>query len=244
MIIKNCLMCGKETIDRTDNKRKKYCSKECRSKDFYLKNKEKIITQTKQYKLNNIEHISKRCKKYYLKNKVKIKKYNKEYKLKNLVKVKEYFKLHYLKNKEQKMKYYLDNKEYLRQKAKEWYLRNREKIIKKQVEYDKNKYRTDLNFRIKANLKPRIQKALKGLDKSARTMELVGCSPKELWKYLEKKFTQGMTRENYGKWHIDHIKPCASFDLTCHQQQLKCFNYKNLQPLWASENMSKGSKFE
>ena len=96
--LKNCLMCGKETIDRTDNKRKKYCSKECRSKDFYLKNKEKIITQTKQYKLNYIEHISKRCKKYYLKNKVKIKKYNKEYKLKNLVKVKEYFKLHYLKN--------------------------------------------------------------------------------------------------------------------------------------------------
>jgi len=243
MIIKNCLMCGKETIDRTDNKRKKYCSKECRSKDFYLKNKEKIITQTKQYKLNNIEHISKRCKKYYLKNKVKINKYNKEYKLKNLGKVKEYFRLHYLKNKEQKMKYYLENKEYLRQKAKEWYLRNREKIIKKQVEYDKNKYRTDLNFRIKANLKPRIQKALKGLDKSARTMELVGCSPKELWKYLEKKFTQGMTRENYGKWHIDHIKPCASFDLTCPQQQLECFNYKNLQPLWASENLSKGAKF-
>jgi hypothetical protein len=60
--------------------------------------------------------------------------------------------------------------------------------------------------------------------------------------YLEAKFTEGMTLDNHGKWHIDHIKPCASFDLLHKKQQRKCFHYKNLQPLWAHENLSKGAK--
>ena len=51
-----------------------------------------------------------------------------------------------------------------------------------------------------------------------------------------------MTWDNHGKWHIDHIKPCASFDLLHKKQQRKCFYYKNLQPLWAQENLSKGAK--
>ena len=53
-----------------------------------------------------------------------------------------------------------------------------------------------------------------------------------------------MTFDNYGTiWHIDHIKPCASFDLTDVNQQMECFNYKNLQPLWAKDNLAKGSTF-
>ena len=53
-----------------------------------------------------------------------------------------------------------------------------------------------------------------------------------------------MTWKNYGEWHIDHIKPCSKFNLTDEEEQKKCFNYKNLQPLWASENTSKGAKWE
>jgi hypothetical protein len=55
-----------------------------------------------------------------------------------------------------------------------------------------------------------------------------------------------MTWENHGRygWHIDHIRPCASFDLADPEQQRKCFHYTNLQPLWASENMRKGDKWE
>ena len=51
-----------------------------------------------------------------------------------------------------------------------------------------------------------------------------------------------MTWDNYGKWHIDHIKPCASFDMSIEKEQKKCFNYLNLQPLWAAQNFSKGTK--
>ena len=72
-----------------------------------------------------------------------------------------------------------------------------------------------------------------------------------LKQYLEKQFTKGMSWDNYGNpngdhtscWHIDHIKPCASFDLTQEDQQKECFHYTNLQPLWAIDNLKKGGKF-
>ena len=73
-------------------------------------------------------------------------------------------------------------------------------------------------------------------------MELVGCTRSELCKYLERQFKIGMTWDNYGEWHVDHILPCASFDLTKRTQQKKCFHYTNLQPLLASDNMRKGAK--
>jgi hypothetical protein len=73
-------------------------------------------------------------------------------------------------------------------------------------------------------------------------MELIGCDVPFLLKYLESKFSNGMTWNNYGKWHVDHIKPCNSFDLQDIIQQKKCFHYTNLQPLWAYDNLSKGDK--
>ncbi len=53
-----------------------------------------------------------------------------------------------------------------------------------------------------------------------------------------------MTWDNYGEWHIDHIKPCALFDFTKEEQQRECFHYTNLQPLWAKDNMRKSDKYE
>ena len=73
-------------------------------------------------------------------------------------------------------------------------------------------------------------------------MVLTGCTIPYLRGYLEGKFKEGMTWENYGSWHVDHIKPCASFDLTKKEEQEKCFHYTNLQPLWALENIKKGKK--
>lgn len=72
-------------------------------------------------------------------------------------------------------------------------------------------------------------------------MDLLGCTIEEFRAYLESKFTEGITWDNYGKqgWVIDHIIPCRSFDLTKIEEQKKCFNYKNMQPLWNTDNQKK-----
>lgn len=64
----------------------------------------------------------------------------------------------------------------------------------------------------------------------------------QLAKWIEAQFKPGMTWNNRSKWHIDHIIPCSAFNMLELSQQRECFNYKNLRPLWASENMSKGAK--
>ena len=71
----------------------------------------------------------------------------------------------------------------------------------------------------------------------------LGCSKEEFILYFQAKFKERMKWENHGEWHIDHIKPCASFNLLNEDEQKKCFHYTNLQPLWASENLSKGCKY-
>jgi len=82
--------------------------------------------------------------------------------------------------------------------------------------------------------------------KVGKTMELAGCSLEDLMKHLESKFAEGMTWENYGikGWHIDHIRPCASFDLEDPEEQKKCFHWSNLQPLWAVDNLKKSDKWQ
>ena len=108
-------------------------------------------------------------------------------------------------------------------------------------EYMKKRRLVDLAFKIKNLLRGRIWAALKGGKKSTNTMKLVGCSIEEFKNHLEKQFKPGMSWDNQGMkgWHIDHIKPCSSFDLTDPEQQRQCFNWTNMQPLWAHENFTK-----
>lgn len=86
--------------------------------------------------------------------------------------------------------------------------------------------------------------ALKGQNKSKPTLQLLGCSISHFKKHLESQFTEGMTFENHGPkgWHIDHIIPVSSFNLSDPDQQKKCFHFSNLQPLWYEDNLKKGSK--
>jgi hypothetical protein len=99
------------------------------------------------------------------------------------------------------------------------------------------------------NLKDQLRRRVLGAlaranaSKAGRTFELIDCTPQFLKEHLESKFKQGMSWANRRLWHIDHIIPCAAFDLTDPQQQKACFNYKNLQPLWATENLKKGSRY-
>lgn len=81
--------------------------------------------------------------------------------------------------------------------------------------------------------------------KVQHTRDLYGCTVEELRAHLESLFKPGMSWANYGfhGWHIDHIRPCVSFDMSDAAQQRACFHYSNLQPLWRFENQSKGSRF-
>ena len=115
--------------------------------------------------------------------------------------------------------------------------------IQRSVSYRKGRRQTDAGFRIRDNLSSRINSALKAqnIQKSFSTMEICGCTTAELVTHLESQFRPGMSWENRSQWHIDHIRPCASFDLTDPEQQRECFHYSNLQPLWAEENIKKGA---
>lgn len=86
----------------------------------------------------------------------------------------------------------------------------------------------------------------KSARKLLRTNDLIGCTPDKLRRHLESRFTEGMTWRLVmeGEVHIDHIKPCAAFDLLIPEEQQKCFHFSNLQPLWAKDNFGKNSWWE
>ena len=98
--------------------------------------------------------------------------------------------------------------------------------------------------RFKTNLRSRVSHAWSRNSKSASTETLVGCSMDELRDHLESQFTDGMTWDNYGEWHVDHIKPCSMFDFSVDSHQFECFHYTNMQPLWAIDNYKKGNKYD
>lgn len=110
--------------------------------------------------------------------------------------------------------------------------------------YNIQRRKRDPLFKLLCLLRTRLWKAVKNKEskKYKSTIELTGCTVKDLKAHLEKQFQSGMSWKNYGKWHIDHIKPCISFDLVKEEEQRKCFHYSNLQPLWAFDNTSKGAK--
>ena len=189
--------------------------------------KEQRKEYTKQWRLKNKERTKEVSKEYYSKNK--------EERLK-------YFKKYYSKNKEYKKaqmrEYYLKNIE----KKKEYKLKNREHFKEYKREYENRRYKTDINFRVSKICRTRILQALKGLNKSASTMKLIGCTIDELRNHIESKFEPWMTWENQGRggWDIEHIKACAKFNLVDPEQQCACFNWSNLQPMEHIANIKKG----
>ena len=204
-------------------------SKKEYQKEYRLKNKEHIREYKKEYRLKNKEHIKKQQKEYCLKNCEHIKKRNREYNLKNCER-----------NKEQMREYYLKTKE----KKREYYLKNHEHFKKYKREYGRKRYKTDINYRIRQICKTRILQALKGLNKSASTMKLIGCTVDELRRHIESQFKPGMNWENQGLrgWDMDHIKACFHFNLEDPKQQRACFNWSNLQPMEHIANIKKGAR--
>ena len=145
---------------------------------------------------------------------------------------------------EVRKKWYHENKKQARENHSKWLDENKIANNERDRIYRNERYKTDIQFRLKLAIRNRTKQVLKGKNKSERTLNLLGCSFDELQIYFEQQFTKGMTWENYGQWHIDHIRPCANFDLSDSDQQKQCFHYTNLQPLWALDNLLKSNKYE
>lgn len=113
----------------------------------------------------------------------------------------------------------------------------------KRNEYERNRRKNNIEYRLKINLRNRISEILHNKQRD-KSISLLGCTFGFFKDYLESKFLSGMSWENYGYngWHIDHIIPCDYFDLTKPEEQLKCFHYTNLQPLWGVDNLRKSNK--
>ena len=233
---------------------KKQMSQKKRSERYQKKHKERIKARTRELYALNIKEKRKEAREWYWKNREKELERQKKYRMRP--EVKERQRLYDLKTKKQ---YYINNREkILKKKAiyakkpkeierkkkynKIYRANNFEKLQKWNTEYIRKRYATDLNYKLKKVLRARMNIALAYNWKGVKTAELLGASISEVWNHLEKQFQPGMTRKNHGLWHIDHIKPCAAFDFSFLEQQKKCFHYTNLQPLWAEDNIKKGSK--
>ena len=186
-----------------------------RSKDgfeSYCRNCARIMAKT--YRTANGETIAAKKRKHYRENKDK-----------------------YLK----KVKTYAKSEQGIIARSK-YRKRNRKRITEVTRTYELKQFNENIQFKLSKRLRSRMRQVLKSNQKSENTAILTGCSTEVLKEYLEKQFKPGMTWENHGEWHIDHKIPCAAFDLSDPCEQKRCFNFKNLQPLWAIDNLRKNDR--
>ncbi len=134
------------------------------------------------------------------------------------------------------------NPEAYRKLDREWRAKNSDRLSQKA----KTRRSTDVNHKLRMVLRCRMNQALRKGWKSGSAIRLLGCSIDSFKIYLESKFDVGMSWDNHGKglgkWNIDHEIPCALFDLSKPERQERCFHFSNLQPMWATENASKGAR--
>ena len=193
--------------------------------------------------------------------KEKMSKSNKEWREKNPDYMKEYNKSD--KSKEYQKHYYKDNNEEYKKRKKEWRKNNRQresetcqtyreenrdKLNAYHREWKKAKRVEDVSYKLKENISRRIRYELNTLitkGKNKHTVDYLGTSIEYIKTYLEARFEIGMNWNNYGtSWHIDHIIPCASWNFNNIFETMCCWNYRNLQPMWALSNKSKGDRYD
>jgi hypothetical protein len=209
-----------EDITRVSGKICNKCKTEKQFSEFHKSSKDKY----------GRKGMCKLCKKeehhlHYITNKEKYLKQNKKWVSTHKKQLKAYHK-----------HYSFGRKKYF----KDYRIKNREK----RTQYQRELMSSNMDYRISCQLRHRVNLAVK-LQKTTKidhTSDLLGCTIGYFRNYLESKFQNGMVWNNYGKlgWHIDHIKPCASFNLSNPEEQRKCFHYTNMQPLWAMDNFRKG----
>lgn len=201
-------------------------------KDYYQANRKECDDRTKAWVKSNPEKRKAICKKYYKTHKEAHKKT-----------VKACFEANPEKYKATKTAWRKANPEKVNNTARKHYSANKEKINAKK----KQRWKTDPNFALNHNISEVIRYSLKGNKNGNHWEKLVGYSLEQLKEHLEKQFKPGMTWENYGPvWHVDHIIPISVFNFTKpeHEDFKKCWALKNLQPLWAKDNIIKSNKID
>lgn len=211
-------------------------------------NKEKYYAKAREWKRNNKE----RCREYITqwreRNREHCLSYGREYNTRNLEARRTDCRLRARRNapqmREQHKIYRQNNREALVIYRREYGIRNR---AKKQARHKARMARDPgykMGYRLRISLNDKLKKARAHGHKSASALKLLGCSIESFILYIESKWEPGMSWDNYGLngWHIDHIMPCAIFDLTKPEHQRRCFHFSNLQPLWAKDNLRKRDK--
>ena len=157
-------------------------------------------------------------------------------------------------DKEYRHAYYVKHKEKCAEQQREYIRKNREKRYKTTSAYNKknrdkfkvwkSKYRAKMKddpcYKLGHAMSSNLRHALKAKKNGSHWETLVGYKVEDLIRHITNLLTDGMTWENYGKWHLDHIIPLSSFDLEDREQFLKACHYTNYQPLWAIDNIRKG----
>ena len=195
--------------------------------------KERQKSYNKLYYQSNKNKLIIKSNDYYQLNKEKKNAYSKEYRKLNKDKIKKRKKIY-------NEAWYKINKDKIKLREKIYRSLNKDK---KNL-YFKNKKKTDIQYKLSCNLRSRLNTAFNSNYKDGSAVRDLGCTIDELKTYLESKFQPGMTCDNWTTdgWHIDHIKPLSSFDLTDRKQLLEACHYTNLQPLWAKDNIIKSDK--
>lgn len=222
-----CQRCGALYVQRSlrqkfcgDRKKKTGCS--------YLKKKEDV-------------------KVYLRTNKNALRELNKKWRMKNVEKVRlaqkmRYRKLHPLKNIIKKTEE--EKKELSRLRNKKYYYKHRSRLMHRQNQLNQKKIQNNISYKIKVRVGFQIWKLLRCKKNNKKTIDFLGCDVEFLKKYLESKFVEGMTWDNYGRggWVIDHIYPVSRININNTDEINKVFHYTNLQPLWERDNLLKGNR--
>jgi hypothetical protein len=202
---------------------------------WHQKNPEKANKKNREWAKKNPDNRRKAIATYYQKNAKKLAKKTREYNKKNWDKKLEW-------GREWKRA----NPEKTKETWRRWREANLDEVRRRGNEREARKRAENPGYRIQTAIKAGIHKSLRG-QKAGRKWELlVGYTNSELMAHLESLFLPGMTWENYGEWHIDHIKPISSFTITSAEDDgfMCCWALENLQPLWAIDNLKKGARLD
>ena len=229
--MKNCAVCGAEFEGHFN---KKYCD------DLHCQNwkREKTLAKEREYAMRP-ENKAKR--QAYQKSE-RFKKQRREYLKRPEVKrrinnwAKDYQPQWVAKNRKKTREYTRNYRKNNPQKVKESTAKTNKKRMRKPSNVISNRIRTQIHKHLK----------LRGLSKGGKTFALLGYTGTELYNHLQSQFTESMSWDNMGEWHIDHIRPVSSFDYdsTEHPDFKKCWALNNLQPLWAQDNLNKNNKWD